>query len=257
MSRILLNGENQITSKYSEVHRAVDVVKYYNQLDTIIAHSDGIVIMVQTGIGNIIGSTGNISYGNFVKIKHDDGYYTLYAHLKDVYVRNGARVRRGEKIGFMGNSGNAYGAHLHFEVRNSENERIDPTYYLDHDLPNGDRTIRYQVYDNKKRYWLPNVSIGSIEYAGNYGNAIGGVYLDYYRMRVHDRIKGYWLPWVENRNDYAGNLGNPIDGIQIENAVYRVHLKGGSWLPWVNKVDNTPDGYAGIYGKDIDAIQVK
>ena len=69
--------------------------------------------------------------------------------------------------------------------------------------------------------------------------------------------KGYWLPWVENRHDYAGNLGNNIDGVQIEGATYRVHLKGGSWLSWVNKVDNTSSGYAGIYGRAIDAIQIK
>ena len=65
-------------------------------------------------------------------------------------------------------------------------------------------------------------------------------------MRVHDMKKGYWLPWVENRNDYAGNLGNDIDGVQIENATYRVHLKNGTWLPWVSKVDDTNQGYAGI-----------
>jgi len=42
-----------------------------------------------------------------------------------------------------------------------------------------------------------------------------------------------------------------------ENIEYRVHLKNGGWLPWVNKADNTNEGYAGIYGKSIDGIQVK
>lgn len=257
MSRVLLNAENQITVGYSNSHPAVDVVKKLNQLDTIIAHSEGLVILVQTGQKNNPGSTGNKSYGNFVKIKHDDGYYTLYAHLKDVYVNNGQRVSKGQKIGYMGNTGNAYGAHLHFEVRNPDNIRINPTYYLDHDLPNANRRITYQVYDNQKGYWLPNVTVGSAEYAGNLGNSIGGIYLDYYRIRAHDKVKGYWLPWVTNRRDYAGNLGNPIDGIQIENATYRAHIKNGSWLPWVSKSDDTPNGYAGIFGKEIDAIQIK
>ena len=241
MSRVLLNAENQITDAFGNNHNGVDVVKKYNQLDTIIAHSDGLVILTQTGIPNAKGSTGTRSYGNYVKIKHDNGYYTLYAHLKDVYVKNGKRVKKGEKIGFMGDSGNAYGAHLHF----------------DHDLPNEDRQITYQSYDNKKRIWLPNVVIATNEYAGNFGNAMGGVYLDTYRMRVHDKVKNEWLPWVKNRNDYAGNLGNAIDGVQIEGVTYRVHLKGGSWLAWVNKVDNTPEGYAGIYGREIDALQIK
>jgi len=42
-----------------------------------------------------------------------------------------------------------------------------------------------------------------------------------------------------------------------ENIEYRVHTKGGSWLPWVSKVDDTNDGYAGIYGQSIDGIQVR
>ena len=38
---------------------------------------------------------------------------------------------------------------------------------------------------------------------------------------------------------------------------YRVHIKGGNWLEWVSKADNTNQGYAGIYGKTIDCIQIK
>ena len=257
MSRILLDGENQITNPYTNSHPAVDVVKKWYQQDTVIAHSAGEVVMVQTGQRHNPGSTGNASYGNFVKIKHDDGYYTLYAHLKEVYVKKGDRVNKAARLGYMGDTGNAYGVHLHFEIRNQSDVRIDPEPYLDRDLPSNVGEKRYQVYDNVKKYWLPNVLVGSNDYAGNFGNAIGGVYADTYRMRVHDMNKGYWLPWVENRRDYAGNLGNSIDGVQIENATYRVHLRGGSWLSWVNKVDNTNNGYAGIYGKAIDAIQIK
>ena len=258
MSRVLLNAENQITNAYRKnVHEAVDVVKKWYQADTIIAHSDGTVVLAVTGKKNNPGSTGNESYGNFVKIKHDDGYYTLYAHLKDVYVSKGQRVLRGEKIGYMGNTGNAYGVHLHFEVRNPRDLRIDPTPYLDADLPFEERSLTYQAYDNVKKYWLPNVKVGDGDYAGNFGNPIGGIYLDKYRMRVHDMKKGYWLPWVENRNDYAGNLGNDIDGVQIYDVTYRVHLKNGGWLSWVSKVDDTNNGYAGIYGRAIDAIEIK
>ena len=155
------------------------------------------------------GSTGNESYGNFVKIKHDDGYYTLYAHLKDVYVSKGQRVLRGEKIGYMGNTGNAYGVHLHFEVRNPRDLRIDPTPYLDADLPFEERSLTYQAYDNVKKYWLPNVKVGDGDYAGNFGNPIGGIYLDKYRMRVHDMKKGYWLALVfAEIYSFAGLFGS-------------------------------------------------
>lgn len=80
---------------------------------------------------------------------------------------------------------------------------------------------------------------------------------DTYRLRVHDMVKNQWLPWVQNRNDYAGNLGNAIDGIQIDGVAYRAHLTNGVWLDWVCKADDTADGYAGVFGQAIDAIQVK
>ena len=258
MSRVLYNADNQITCGYKKgSHNGVDVVKKWNKTCYIISHSDGEVIEVQNGIPHEPGSTGLRSYGNYVKIRHNDGYMTLYAHLKSVSVKNGQIVKRGEKIGYMGESGNAYGAHLHFEVRNPNNQRINPEKYLDSDLPYVNRKLLYQAYDNKKKMWLPNVEVGTNEYAGNYKNPIGGIYADKYEMRVHDVKLGYWLPWVNNRNDYAGNLGNNIDGVQIKNATYRVHLVGGGWLSWVYKVDNSNEGYAGVYGKIIDAVQIK
>lgn len=126
--------------------------------------------------------------------------------------------------------------------------------------------INYQVYDNKKKKWLNNITVGKgtgiMAYAGNFGNSIGGLKIDNLRYRVHDKVKNKWLNWIEGRNgrgiqSYAGNLGNSIDGLQIEKATYRVHLKDGGWLSWISKVDDSNKGYAGIYGKEIDAIQIK
>lgn len=117
--------------------------------------------------------------------------------------------------------------------------------------------IRYQVYDKIKRIWLPNVTIGTNDYAGNFGNSISGIYIDDLVYRTHDKVKKIWLPWVAGRSDYAGNLSNAVDGIQIKGVKYRAHLKNGEWLPWVSKVDNTADGYAGILNKEIDAVQIK
>lgn len=174
MSRILYSGEEQITNSYrARIHEAVDVVKKWYQADTVIAHAKGTVVMVQTGRKTSLGSTGNASYGNFVKILHPNGYYTLYAHLNAVYVKKGQTVQKGTKLGYMGKTDNAYGVHLHFEVRNPYNTCIDSTNYLNSDLPSSNRgTILYQAYDNVKRYWLPNVSIKSSDYAGNFGKTI-------------------------------------------------------------------------------------
>lgn len=257
MSRILKDAQNQITTPYSASHKAVDVVKYKSQTCYIIAHTEGKVVWVQTGQKHNPSATGNASYGNAVKIQHPNGYYTLYAHMKNVSVKLGQYVTTGQTLGYMSDSGKAFGCHLHFELRKSDNTRIDPTPYLDSNLP-GIGNGQYQTYDCVKGYWLPNVTIGSNDYAGNKGHAIGGVYIDKLEYRTRDVGRTTYSPWVKGRNDYAGNK-KPIDRIQIKGCkAYRVSIKGRlGWLPWVYKVDNTKDGFAGIDGRTIDRLQIK
>lgn len=266
LSRVLKNATNQIIQKYSIVkHRAVDLVKYKNKTADVIAHSDGEIVEAVNGKKNDQTSVGIDSYGNYVKIKHDNGMYTLYAHLKSVYVKKNTRVNRGDVLGPMGKSGNATGNHLHFEVRNTYDIRVNPTEYLDNDLPNSTESVNviYQTYDLTKEKWLPNV-INEKDYAGNFDNPVSAVYINLtqgtIKYRVHEFNKK-WLPVVTNRDDYAGNICRKIDGIQISSdeysISYRVHLLNLGWLPWVNKWDETSEGYAGIYGYAIDAIQIK
>jgi murein DD-endopeptidase MepM/ murein hydrolase activator NlpD len=57
------------------------------------------------------------SLGNTVKVDHENGYITVYAHARSSRVRRGQRVRRGEVLGEVGNSGRTTGIHLHYEVR--------------------------------------------------------------------------------------------------------------------------------------------
>lgn len=135
-SRVLQTGSNQITVEYSSSHKAVDLVKEYNELDYITAHSLGTVMMTQIGQENNPGSSGNASYGNFVKIKHPNGQSTLYAHMESVLVQTGDTVATGQTIGYMGNTGNSYGAHLHFELRDENENRLNPIAYINADLEN-------------------------------------------------------------------------------------------------------------------------
>lgn len=108
MSRILKNKEHQITNHYGKGHNGVDVVGQGRTIDVVIAHTSGKVILCQKGQPHNPGSTGNASYGNFVKIQHDNGMFTLYAHLADVRVNQGQYVKQGQDIGLMGNTGNSY-----------------------------------------------------------------------------------------------------------------------------------------------------
>ena len=254
MTRIT-KGNNGITRGYSLLHRGVDIGWKGGENDYVLAHSDGKVVFLQKGQKHNTKAKGNASYGNCVKIKHDNGYYTLYAHLEYTSVRKGQRVVKGQSIGYIGQTGKAFGKHLHFEVRNTKDVRINPIKYIDADLPNNSNKVTslYQVYDNKKKAWLPNVKVGSSDYAGNKGNNISGVYIDNATYRVHQK-GGKWLSWVTNRNDYAGNLGKSIDAIQIKGKTYRVYdNKKGKWLPWVSSEND----FAGNIGNSIGAIQIK
>ncbi len=68
-------------------------------------------------------------FGNYVTVVHPGGLATIYAHLAEVPVAVGATVSAGQKVGTVGNSGNSYGPHLHFEVREMGVPR-DPCGYI-------------------------------------------------------------------------------------------------------------------------------
>lgn len=147
-SRVFSEQENGITNPYAgSAHTGVDLGWHTDAHTPIIAHSDGQVVMVQTGYGQDMSLTGNASYGNLVKIKHPNGYYTLYAHLSQVDVKKGQQVKQGQKIGNMGESGRSDGEHLHFEVHNPSDRYIDPTPYIAADLPGSytETPVDYQV----------------------------------------------------------------------------------------------------------------
>lgn len=70
------------------------------------------------------------SAGNYVKLLHDNGLFTLYCHMDSVNTEKGVRIRKGDVIGFVGETGLATGPHLHFEVQR-DGEKLDPSFLLD------------------------------------------------------------------------------------------------------------------------------
>lgn len=101
----------------------------------VYAAEDGTVNWVQAWDGHT--RTGNQSYGNLVRIRHGDyrgkQLESYYAHLSGVLVRSGQTVTEGQLIGYSGQTGNCYGAHLHFEVR-LDRTRVHPLNWLDSDF---------------------------------------------------------------------------------------------------------------------------
>ncbi len=79
--------------------------------------------------GTVIYATWMSGYGNVIIIDHGNGISTLYAHQSSLAVGMGARVARGQVIGYVGSTGFSTGPHLHFEVR-LNGTPVDPLAYL-------------------------------------------------------------------------------------------------------------------------------
>ena len=69
------------------------------------------------------------SWGYYVSIYHDSTYSTLYAHMSSVAVSAGQKVKKGDIIGYVGNTGYSFGNHLHFEVY-KDGTRVNPGAYV-------------------------------------------------------------------------------------------------------------------------------
>ena len=72
-------------------------------------------------------------FGNHVIINHGYGYKTLYAHMKKYIVKKGQKVKRGEIIGYVGNTGTSVAPHLHYEVHKN-GKKLDPVNFYYEDL---------------------------------------------------------------------------------------------------------------------------
>jgi murein DD-endopeptidase MepM/ murein hydrolase activator NlpD len=92
---------------YGPGHLGIDIQA--NEGEPVYAAGAGIVTMAQGG--------WNYGYGNVIQIDHGNGYVTVYAHLSAINVSVCTPVGQGAVIGAAGNTGNSFGAHLHFEVR--------------------------------------------------------------------------------------------------------------------------------------------
>lgn len=99
----------------------------HNGLD-LIAHSGEPVHAAADGVvSSVVRSRKGL--GNVVEIDHGNGYTTRYAHLADVEARKGRVVKRGERIGYVGVSGNSFAPHLHYEILR-DTVVVDPVNYM-------------------------------------------------------------------------------------------------------------------------------
>jgi len=104
-------------NKRPAFHAGIDFGAY--RLAPIVSTADGVV--------KFVGRNGG--YGRTVEIDHGHGFMTRYAHLEKTYVKRGARVKKGEKIGGMGSTGRSTATHLHYEIY-FQGQDFDPDNFL-------------------------------------------------------------------------------------------------------------------------------
>ncbi|MBL7904262.1 MAG: M23 family metallopeptidase [Bacteroidales bacterium] len=108
--------------KVTKFHEGID---FTAQVGTdVYATGDGVITQVERSYGG---------YGNCITINHGFGYSTVYAHLSRMGVRRGEKVKRGQVIGQVGNTGKSTSPHLHYEVRKG-GKPVDPINFFFNDI---------------------------------------------------------------------------------------------------------------------------
>ena len=113
--------QGRLTSRFgwrrSRMHEGIDIG----------AHSGTPVHAAEAG--RVVYASRLGGYGNVIVLRHGGRYETVYAHNRRFHVAKGTEVRKGDVIAEVGSTGNARGAHLHFEVRRDDDAR-DPLLFL-------------------------------------------------------------------------------------------------------------------------------
>lgn len=112
------------------IHPIYGIAKMHNGLDFTAPQGTPIYA---TGDGQVTTASMGTGTGNHVIINHGYGYETEYMHMVRIKARPGQRVKRGEIIGWVGNTGASTGPHCHYEVHINGNP-VDPVYFFYNDL---------------------------------------------------------------------------------------------------------------------------
>jgi murein DD-endopeptidase MepM/ murein hydrolase activator NlpD len=100
------------------MHKGIDIAGPVGT--PINSAADGVVVFAGWGE----------AYGNLVEVKHNDGTTTRYAHNSRLLVAVGQTVSQGQQVSEMGSTGRSTGSHLHFEIRPSGGDAVNPISHL-------------------------------------------------------------------------------------------------------------------------------
>ena len=262
LSRVIPDSENRITNPYGNGHRGIDLGWRSDESQNIVhPNCSGIVVEFLDNVPD--GSEQGGGWGNYVLVKHNNGWHSRYAHLKSglsLYI--GQKVDENTKLGIIGSSGRASGRHLHYEVATgySTTTRINPTPYLTEPICDKPYKIKYQSH-------VQNVGwqnwVGDGETSGTTGMnlRLEGLRIDApfeIEAKAHIQNKG-WVNYGKITKDTL--IGTENEGLRLEDLCFkgkfkfRVHIHNIGWTCWTNA-----DGIAtlGSVGQalGIEAIEI-
>lgn len=103
--------------------------EFHSGIDLQLSRSGGEPVLASRA-GRVLEARRAGGYGRMVLLRHIDGFYTRYGHLRAIKVRAGQDVEALQEIGRVGKSGRASGQHLHFEILTPDKRPVDPRPYL-------------------------------------------------------------------------------------------------------------------------------
>ena len=230
--KVIASGEQQITLYFGNqtlngkpyYHTGIDIVRERNRLDTIVAAEKGKVVKI---VSNVTGRDTSKGYGNYIELQHGDNLITKYCHLKygSIKVKVGQIVEREQEIGYMGDTGYTFGAHLHFQVIKS-GKTIDPLPYL----KDQKKIIPYNIKNYTKGDYIVTVDVLNIR------KGPGTNYEIVRYPELTDNAKTQMKKFV----NYPAN--GYVKGMEFTALEIR-GLESESWA-------RTPSGWVCIYNKD-------
>ncbi|MDD3626724.1 MAG: M23 family metallopeptidase [bacterium] len=121
------SGRSKVTSLYGQrVDPILNVTTMHTGIDIDANLGDPVLASAS---GTVVFSGSMKGYGNMVILRHQDEWYTVYAHLNEITISKDQKVKQGELIGKAGRTGLATGVHLHFEIRDGK-ESKNPLLFL-------------------------------------------------------------------------------------------------------------------------------
>ncbi len=129
------------------IHPIYNIEKFHYGIDFT---ADEGTEVYATGDGKVEDARKSQTYGNVITLSHGHGIKTLYAHLSEFKVKRGQKVKRGEVIGYVGNTGLSAGPHLHYEVM-LKGKKVNPINYFFNDLSPDEYNTMIKLSANAKR----------------------------------------------------------------------------------------------------------